>query len=93
VDYISDELTLDEMKFSIEIYNRILDILKEHQPKFKELLNAESMRLDAEMEAIRKERIAGFAMSDLSVMELEMAEKKLDESIKESKRAKLVEFA
>jgi DNA primase len=93
VDYISDELTLDEMKFSIEIYNHILDILKEHQPKFKDFLRAESLRLDAEMEAIRKERIAGFAMSDLSVMELEMAEKKLDESIKESKRAKLVEFA
>lgn len=93
LDFVSEELNLDEITFSVDIYNRILALLREMQPRFREAAKAETLRIDAETESIRKQRYEEIANSDMSVNEIERAEKKLEEELAIMRAARQMEFA
>lgn len=92
VDFISDELALDEMSFSIDIFNRILMLLKEMQPRFKSALMTEMARIERDMQELRKKKYEEIGASDLSISEIEKAEKEYEEELAAMRDARILEF-
>ena len=79
--------------FSVNIFDRIFRLLKDMKEEYAVAYEHFSQKLDESLDRQRKEGIEKIAASDLSVIEIERAEKKLENEL-ESKRAEdLIEFS
>ncbi len=93
LDYVAEELEADNQSFSVGIYARIFELLKDMRNDYAEALNTFSLRLDEDIERRRIAGIENIASSDMSVMEIERAEKKLEEELEVYRSEKLIEFS
>lgn len=92
VDFISDELALDEMSFSIDVFNRILALLKDMRPRFHAALSTEMARIERELQELRKKKYEEIGAADLSVYEIEKAEKAYEDELAALRDARILEF-
>lgn len=93
LDFVSEELEADNQSFSVNIFDRIFRLLKDMKEEYAVAYEHFSQKLDESLDRQRKEGIEKIAASDLSVIEIERAEKKLENEL-ESKRAEdLIEFS
>lgn len=92
VDFISDELALDEMSFSIDVFNRILALLKDMRPRFHAALSTEMVRIERELQEMRKKKYEEIGAADLSVYEIEKAEKAYEDELSALRDARILEF-
>lgn len=93
VEYVAEELEPDDVVFSVEIYRRIFDILLKMKPDFTTALERFSEKLDISIRQRRDEGIAKLAESDMTISEIERAEKKLDEELQAYRRESITEFS
>lgn len=93
IELVSDELNADGIKFSVPIYARIFDLLQQIMPLYKNALSQFSASLEQEINTKRNEGIQKIGEEDLSVIEIEKAEKRLEKSLADYRQEALIEFA
>lgn len=93
IDYVSEELEVDNLSFSVDIFAKIFQLLKELKEPYTKAFSDFSAKLEESIEQRRLEGINKIAGSDLSVLEIERAERKLEKEIQEYKDTMLTEFS
>lgn len=93
LDYVSEELEADRQSFSVEIFAKIFGLLKDMRSDYASALDNFSSKLDMDIDKRRKSGIENIASSDMSVMEIERAEKKLEEELESYRNETLIEFS
>lgn len=81
LDYVSEELEVDHQTFSVRIYGKIFNLLKEMRSDYNNALSIFSKKLGENISIRRKDGIDKIASSNLSVLEIERAEKKLEDEL------------
>lgn len=79
--YVQEELRADDMRFSVGVFNRILEIIESLRPAFREQMARREHAIEEECRAKREEGRTAIASRDLSMYEIEKAEAKLEEEI------------
>ncbi len=93
LEYVAEELNDDNIKFSVNIFGKIFNILQDIKPDFDMALERFSEQLEILINRQREERIAKIAESDFSIREIERAEKKLEEELDEYRKESIKEFS
>lgn len=83
IDYVREELEADETNFSVPVYAKIFDILNRIKDSFYTSLDDYTVKLQTEIDIKRKEGISLIGSKDLSLSEIERAEKKLEKELDE----------
>lgn len=83
IDYVREELEADETNFSVPVYAKIFDILNRIKDPFYTALDDYTVKLQTEIDIKRKEGISLIGSKDLSLSEIERAEKKLEKELDE----------
>lgn len=93
LDYVAEELEADSQSFSVDIFAKIFELLKAMRNDYAVALENFSAKLNEDIEKRRKSGIDNIASSDMSVMEIERAEKKLEEELDSYRNETLIEFS
>jgi len=93
LDYVAEELEADSQSFSVDIFAKIFELLKAMRDDYAVALENFSAKLNEDIEKRRKSGINNIASSDMSVMEIERAEKKLEEELDSYRNETLIEFS
>lgn len=93
LDYVAEELEADSQSFSVDIFAKIFELLKAMRDDYAVALENFSAKLNEDIEKRRKSGIDNIASSDMSVMEIERAEKKLEEELDSYRNETLIEFS
>lgn len=93
LDFVSEELEADNQSFSVEIFGKIFSLLKDMRSDFKNALFSFTQRLNEDISRRRQEGIDKIASQDLSVVEIERAEKKLNVELESFKSETIREFS
>lgn len=81
IDYIADELSGDNLEFSVEIYARIFNILLEMKDEFRAHLDARIIDIDKELAEKEKKGLDEIASKDLDMKGILREESRLKEEI------------
>lgn len=93
IDFVAEELEADNQSFSVEIFARIFELLKNMKNDFSHAFDQFSVKLETTLDKLRKEGIDRIASSDLSLTEIEREEKKLESDIETHKAKAVMEFS
>ncbi len=93
LDFVSEELEADGQTFSVTVFDKIFTLLKDMRTAYAAALDTYSLKVNEKIEMRRKEGIENIAASDMSVMEIERAEKKLNEELENYRSESLIEFS
>ena len=78
LDYVKEELEADEINFSVPIYAKIFSLLIQMKGSYETAATQYSDSVKAAVDKKRKEGIRSIGESDLSISEIDRAEKKLE---------------
>lgn len=92
LDYFTEELTFDNIEFTVEIFGRIFNLLHELKDDFRVGLDSKMLDIDSEIEKMRSEGITRIASSGMSLKEIQREENKLEEAINEFRQKEILEF-
>lgn len=92
INYIDEELRLDNLTFTVDIYHRIFSLLLEMMDPFKESLEERKKKIDEEIGTMRKAGIEQIAGQNLMLNEIEREEKKLEESLSATRDKMIAEY-
>lgn len=81
LDFVNEELADSELKFSVDIFGRIFNLLNEMRPMFEAFINERMKDIDAEIETLRQEAYARIGAASMSVEEIKLEEKKLEDEL------------
>lgn len=81
VEYVREELTESDMRFSTPLFHRIFGILEETKPEFDRYLALKSAELEEKYNKMRREAYDRIGSSDLSTQEIEREEQNLEKEI------------
>lgn len=93
LDFVSEELEADGQTFSVTVFDKIFTLLKDLRTAYAAAFDTYSLKVNEKIEMRRKEGIENIAASDMSVMEIERAEKKLNEELENYRSESLIEFS
>lgn len=93
IDFVSEELEADSITFSVPVYSRIFSLLLNMKDSYEEALERYTAKLNIEIETKRREGIANIGASDLSMSEIERAEKKLEKELEQFAFENIREFS
>ncbi len=93
VEYIKEELDADHLTFKTSVYNSIFQILVSLLPVFEADFAQQIEILKQNMQISKRKGIEEIAMQDLSVSEINKAEKKLNESLEHELEEQILEFS
>lgn len=93
IELVVDELSADNISFSIPVYHKIFSLLQEINPIYKNSLAQFRTSLEQEISSRRNEGIQKIGEADLSVIEIEKAEKKLEKELNIYRQEAVIEFA
>lgn len=92
IDFVNEELEADEINFSVPVFSQIFSLLNEIRGSFEDALEEYTAKLNVEIDAKRSEGIANIGASDMSMSEIERAEKKLEKELEEFAFENIREF-
>lgn len=92
IDYISIELELDNIKFSVPVFSRIFSILKNLKSGFILLREKKIEEIKLKGEELKRNGYSEIASQNLSMSEIQKAEKKLMDSVEAFVRNELYDF-
>lgn len=92
INYIEEELKLDNLSFTIDIYSRIFSLLLEMMDTFKESLKIRKKKIEEEIDAMRKSGIEEIAGKNLMSNEIEREEKRLEENLEINRDKMIAEY-
>lgn len=81
VEFIKDELHQSEMEFSVPVFARILKLIEELTPALRSFIEGKEKELEEKYGRMRKEGYERIAAGEMSVSEIERAERKLEQEI------------
>lgn len=92
VNFINEELKLDNLAFTVDIYSRIFRLLLEMKDSFNESLSERKKKIDEDIDAMRKAGIEQIASQNLMLNEIEREEKKLEENLTATRDKMIAEY-
>lgn len=92
LDVITEELENDDISFSVPEFSRIIELLKELRPQFEKTYSEFLVAVDSELASVRKEKIEEIASSDLSLHEINIQERKMEEQLNRERETRLHDF-
>lgn len=92
LDFVAEELKVDNIEFSSEIFGKVFKLLIDMTEDFKSALVRFTEVLETDIETRRRLGIDKIAQSDLSIREIEKAEKKLEAELGEYRTESITEF-
>lgn len=81
LEYVEDELLQSDMQFSVPIFARIFQLLKDLQSSVSSFMSERCAELDLKYSSLRKEEYDRISASGMSIPEIERAEKKLESEL------------
>lgn len=94
LEYVKEELAQSEMSFSIELFQKVFELLEEMQPQFELYLSKRMLEIEENCERLRKEGYESIREADLSVAQIKREEQKLEAKIdayREESRKQLIQ--
>lgn len=92
IDYVTEELEVDNMSFSVPAFGKIFNLLKGMTANFDKYLAERTIILDNDIERRRSEGYKNIAENDLSVSEIRRAEKKMEEDLANYRKHAIIEL-
>lgn len=92
IEFVEEELRDSQMAFSVGIFKRIFDRLKQMKPSFDVYMSDRIAEVEKKAAGMREEGYAVIRESDMSVVEIKRAEEKLEKDIAESRDRALREY-
>ena len=93
IDYVSEELEADSLKFSHPVYAATFSILMQMRPAFEDAFASFRKELAFEIEKRRRQATEDIAMRGLPMDEIRKEEIRLDESLRQFHDQSLLEFS
>lgn len=93
IELVADELSIDGIEFSEPDFHNVFTLILSSIPKYKEDLAAYMHELEKQEDDKRKEGYNEIAQKQLSMAEIEIEEKGLEETIEKWRKEQLDEFA
>ena len=93
IDFVYDELSADNISFSVPEYAEMFTTLQSMAPLFKQRLNEFLQDLENQKNDLRKKGFDEIASKDLSVVDIQREEERLEERVQAWGAEQLVEFS
>lgn len=93
VEYINEELELDNISFSVTEYGKVFSRILAMVSDFRNLSSLHAADIDARIEKKRKEGYDEIAMRGLDMQQITIEEKRLESILEAEKEAMMAEFA
>lgn len=91
--YVRNELSEDNMTFSVEAYRKVFEELDRLSASFNEAFAEFAASKEPEYEQVRNNRYAELSAMQLSLADMQSEEQRLEQAIAERRNADLAEFA
>ena len=93
IEFVDEDLTSDDISFSVDDYALTFKMLKELIPEFRSNLENYRVQLQAEKESKRREGFDEIGSRGLSMLEIEKEEQKLEDSLAAWETQQIAEFS
>ncbi len=93
LDFVREELADSNLSFTVELFNRIFNLLQEMRPSFEKYIDERMAEVDANLDKERQEGYARIGESNLSMEEIGREEQKLEDAISIKREEALREYS
>lgn len=92
IEYVAEEMAMDEISFSVKVFSEIFNKIKSLLPEFKEAEEDYRKKLEIELNEKIEQGYVKIAQKHNTIQEIEIAEKELNQDIEEQRNKKIAEF-
>jgi len=93
LDFVREELADSNLTFTVELFNKIFNLLQEMRPSFEKYIDERMAEVDRNLDIERREGYSRIGESNLSMEEIKREEQKLEDSISIKRENALKEYS